>query len=328
MRHLAVGDRVDHLRAGLDDAALLVLGAHHVAGGVLQEEQRGIGLVGQLDELRGLLRLLAEEHAAGVRQDSDRVAVDARPARDERAAIQRLVLVEAAAVDDPGEDLTRVDRDAEVGGSEIEQLVLVVDRRVGGTARTATALAVIEVSDDLPAEPKRIELIDGEIVRASGQARVHAGAAERLVVGVLTGRHLHQRRPGEEDLRPTVDHDRVVAHPGDVRAARGGVAEHQRDGRDARCRQVREVAKSLPARDEDLGLGRQIRTTGFDQIHVGQTVFARDVRGAADLAQGVGVGRAAAYGRIVRVDHDLDALDHTDAGDRTARPPETPCPTR
>ena len=63
MRNLAVGDGIDHLRAGLDDAALLVLGADHVAGGVLQEEQRGVALVGELDELGRLLRLLAKEHA-------------------------------------------------------------------------------------------------------------------------------------------------------------------------------------------------------------------------------------------------------------------------
>jgi hypothetical protein len=47
----------------LDDAALLVLLADHVAGGVVQEQQRGVALVGELDELRGLLRLLAEQHA-------------------------------------------------------------------------------------------------------------------------------------------------------------------------------------------------------------------------------------------------------------------------
>src|ERR1039458_4835794 len=37
----AVRHRVDHLRAVLDDAALLVGLADHVAGGVLQEHQRG-----------------------------------------------------------------------------------------------------------------------------------------------------------------------------------------------------------------------------------------------------------------------------------------------
>jgi len=71
-----VGDRVDHLGAVLDDPALLVPGAHHVAGGVLQEDQRRVRLVGEQDELARLLGLLAEQDAALVSQDADRVAVD------------------------------------------------------------------------------------------------------------------------------------------------------------------------------------------------------------------------------------------------------------
>ncbi len=55
-------------------------GADHVAGGVLQEQQRRVGGVGELDELGRLLRLLGEQHAAGVGQHADRVAVEARPA--------------------------------------------------------------------------------------------------------------------------------------------------------------------------------------------------------------------------------------------------------
>ena len=92
--HGAVGDRVDHHRAVLDDPALLVLLADHVAGGVVQEEQRGVDLVGELDELRRLLRLLAEQHALGVGEDADRAAVEPRPAGDQRGAVERLELVE------------------------------------------------------------------------------------------------------------------------------------------------------------------------------------------------------------------------------------------
>ena len=69
VRHRGVGHGVDHLGAVLDDAGLLVLLADHVAGGVLQEEQRRVGLVGEQDELGGLLRLVHEQHAAGVGQD-------------------------------------------------------------------------------------------------------------------------------------------------------------------------------------------------------------------------------------------------------------------
>ena len=76
-------------------------------------------------------------------------------------------------------------------------------------------------------------LVDGEVVGEPGDPRVHLGAAQRLVVGLLAGGHLHQRRPAEEHLGLAVDQDRVVAHAGHVGAARGRVAEHQRHGRHA-----------------------------------------------------------------------------------------------
>ena len=127
VRHGAVGDGVDHLCAVLDDAALLVVRADHVAGGVVQEEQRGVDLVGELDELRRLLRLLAEEHALGVGQDADRVAVDLRPAGDQRGAVERLELVEGHAVgladpvDDQLDHLARVEGLLEVARDQVEQ---------------------------------------------------------------------------------------------------------------------------------------------------------------------------------------------------------------
>src|SRR4029453_13700465 len=75
MRHRAVRDRVDELGAVLDDPALLVSAADHEAGDVLQEDDRRVGLVAELDELRPLLRRLGEEHAV-VGEEADRIAVD------------------------------------------------------------------------------------------------------------------------------------------------------------------------------------------------------------------------------------------------------------
>ena len=95
----------------------------------MQEEQRRVRLVGELDELRRLLRLLGEQHALRVGEDADRLAVQLRPAGDERGAVERLELVEgpavvlARAVDDPGDDLARVERLLEVGGDEVEQVL-------------------------------------------------------------------------------------------------------------------------------------------------------------------------------------------------------------
>ena len=75
-----VGDRVDHLRAVLGDPALLEVGADDIAGDVVQEDQRHIDLVAELDELRRLLRRLRKEGAV-VAKDADGIAVDAPPSR-------------------------------------------------------------------------------------------------------------------------------------------------------------------------------------------------------------------------------------------------------
>ena len=76
---LRVRDGHHQLGAVARDAAGLVLGADHEAGDVLQEDERHAALAAELDEVRALLRRLGEEHAV-VREDPDRVALDAREA--------------------------------------------------------------------------------------------------------------------------------------------------------------------------------------------------------------------------------------------------------
>src|SRR5207253_6465503 len=120
--------------------------ADHEAGDVLQEDERDPALAGELDEVRALLRRLREEHAV-VGEDPDRIALDPREAADERLAVERLELVEAAAVDEAGDDLARVDllaealRDeaVEVGGIDGRRLRLGDLPRRLGRARAEVA---------------------------------------------------------------------------------------------------------------------------------------------------------------------------------------------
>ena len=201
-----------------------------------------------------------------------------------------------------------------VGGGDAEQLLGVVQGRVGGLGRAGPELAPAQVGEDLASQPQAVALVGRELVAEPAHPRVHVRAAELLVVGVLAGRHLHQRWAGEEDLRTAVDHHHVVAHARDVRAARGRVAEHQRDRRDPRGAQPGEVAEHPPAGDEDLRLTRQVRAPRLDDAHHRQAVLPGDVEGAQRLLQGVRVGGAAAHRRVVGEEHALDVADHPDPG--------------
>ena len=93
----------------------------HEARDVLEEDERDAPLARELDEVRALLRRLGEEHAL-VREDRDRIALDAREAADERLAVELLELVEARAVDDPADHRAGVELVAEVLGNEAVEL--------------------------------------------------------------------------------------------------------------------------------------------------------------------------------------------------------------
>src|SRR5712675_789544 len=92
-RHPAARDRGHHLGAVLGDAARLVFFPHHEAGDVLQEEKRDAALAGELDEVRALQRRFGKQDPV-VRDDTDRVAPDARKPGHEGGAVVRLELDE------------------------------------------------------------------------------------------------------------------------------------------------------------------------------------------------------------------------------------------
>src|SRR5207249_4517918 len=81
--------------------------ADHEAGNVLQEYQRDLALAAKLDEMRRLQRRLGEENAV-VGDDPDRITPDAGETADQGLAIERLELVQLAAVDDARDHLAYV----------------------------------------------------------------------------------------------------------------------------------------------------------------------------------------------------------------------------
>ncbi len=310
-----VGDGIDHLGAVLDDPALLVVPPHHVTGGVVDEDDRGVVAVAQLDELGRLVGLLGEDHPLLIGHHPHREPVDRPPSGDHRGAVERLVLLEPRAVEHPGQHLAHVEGDPEVARDDAQQVLGVVDRLVAGHGRPRSQLAPVEVDDDLTADPDGVLLVDGEVVRQTRGARVHLGAPQFLIGGLFAGGHLDQRRPTEEHLGTLLDHHRVVAHRRHIRSAGGGVAEDDGEGGDALLRQLGEIAEPLAAGDEDLGLIGQVGAARFDQVDQGEAVLHRNVLGAQRLRQRVAVRRPCLAGRIVGGDDALDAGDDPDPGD-------------
>ncbi len=168
---------------------------------------------------------------------------------------------------------------------------------------------------DLAAEADGVLLVDGQEVGQPRHAGVHRGAAELLVGGLLAGRHLDQRRAAQEDLRALLDHHHVVAHARDVGPAGGGVAEDQRHGRDGRGRVAGDVPEGPPPRDEQLGLGRQVRPARLGEADRREPVGQGDVGAPGALAERPRVHGPAPDGGVGGVDEDLDPFDHADPED-------------
>ena len=180
LRDLGAGDGGHHLRAVLRDPAGLVLAADHEAGDVLEEDQRDLALRGELDEVGALERRRAEQDAV-VGDDPDRVAVDVGEAGDERLAVARLEVVEAAAVDEPGDDLADLDGPARVGRDGAVEAGRVDRRRLRrGPIPGRRRRPPVQVADDRPAERERVLVVEREVVGDAGGRRVEVAAAEVL----------------------------------------------------------------------------------------------------------------------------------------------------
>ena len=193
----------------------LVLAADHEAGDVLQEDQRRAVLVAQLDEMRALQRGVVEEHAV-VGEDADLVAPDVGEAADQRRAVVGLVLVEAAAVDDAGDDLAHVELLLDVVGDDPVDLLRVVVRRSSGSRRSIRAF-----SGPRPLGRRsrgRCGSPPPRVAAGSRRCRTRcvcmSAPPSSSAVDVLAGRGLHQRRAAEEDRARAAHDDRVVERPG------------------------------------------------------------------------------------------------------------------
>ena len=106
----------------LGNTAGFVVAADHEAGDVLQEDQRGVALVAQFDEVRALLRGFAEQHTV-VGDDAHGVPIQVGKTGHKRCAVFGFEFMELAAVDQTGDDFADVVRGFEVSRHHLGEFV-------------------------------------------------------------------------------------------------------------------------------------------------------------------------------------------------------------
>ena len=192
-------------------------------------------------------------------------------------------------------------------------------------------LPAVEVRHHLAAHADGVHLVHREVVAQPRRLGMEAGAAQGLVVGLLAGGHLHQRRPGQEDLGLVGHHDVVVGQARLVGAPRGGRAEHHAHGGNAHLGQLDHLVEEPAGLCEVGGLDpaaapagelraaavvsaeAKVGARGLHEAHIGDVVVAGDLEGTHPLLAGIRREGAGQDAGVVAHDHALGAADHADA---------------
>ena len=298
----------------LDHARRLGLDADHIAGGVLQIDERRLRLAAELDELRRLGGPGRIERAV-VGDKPYLVPGDRGQAAHGEPAVQRLEFEELGIIDDAPDHFAHVDGLAHAHRHQAGDLVRIQSRRALRRWLRADPFP-LDACEQIARDANRIGIVFGDELRQARHARVHLGPAQVLVRGDLAGRRLEQRRPGQESLGAAAYHDHVIRQSRQVGAARGGGAVHHRDHRQSGRRQARQVVEQAAACDEALDLiGEQIGAAAFHQLDERQLVLQRDFLAAHDLAPAQSAQGAGADARIVGHHHAAHAGDDANAGE-------------
>ena len=129
---------------------------------------------------------------------------------------------------------------------------------------------------------------------------------------------LHERRAAEEDGPLLAHDDALVAHRGDIGAARGARAHDDRDLGDPLRRHVRLVVErsaEVRAVGKYVVLKRQERPARIDEVDARQMVLGRDVLGPEVLLHRHREVGPALDGGVVGDDDALDPAHPADPGD-------------
>ena len=321
LRDSAVGHSSDHLGAILRDATDLGVTADHIAGGVLKEQQRDRPLVAQLDEVRGFQRVFGEDDAV-VRDDADLVAPDPGEAHSDRGAPFGFELSELAGVDQPADDLARIERNLGVGVDDAEQVFCRVGWRLWFfPVEPSVAIrdrALVGVLAQLPEQPVGLGLGLDHVIRHAALTGVQCCATEVVWVDDFAESGLHDGWTAEEDPADSLDHDHFIRQSGHVGAPRRAATEDNRKLGKAGCRHASlaiEGSSKVILVGEHLVLHWQESSTRVDEVDAAKVVLERDVLGPNLLFDASGEEGAALYGGVVGDEHPRDAMDDADSGD-------------
>ena len=97
------------LGAIFGNPTLLIFLADHKPGDVLQEKQWVAALLAQFNEMRSFQSAFREEHTV-VRQDANRVAMQAGEPAHQAGPVARLEFAQVAAIHQPGDDFAHIIR--------------------------------------------------------------------------------------------------------------------------------------------------------------------------------------------------------------------------
>ena len=148
-------------------------------------------------------------------------------------------------------------------------------------------------------------------IHRAAHLRVHFRAAQFFRRDALPDGRLHQRRAGEKKSR-ALGHQDVIAHHGQISAARHAHAHDGGDLRNAHGAHHRVIAKDaaeVVRIRENVFLQRQKNACGIDQVDRRDMVFDGDVLRADHFLGGHREKCAGFYRGVIRDDHHQTARD-------------------
>lgn len=319
-------DSVDELGTVLGNTTSLGLRSDHEARNVLEEDQRDITLLTELDEVGALQRRLRVQGTV-VGKDANLVVVNGGETTDQRLTVLGLELGKSGTINDSSNDLSDIVGDSQVVTDNTAKLSRVVERLLNGgrdlvIGDVAVVLGVVEVSDTLSESLNTLLLGLNQVVGHTRDRGVHLSSSEVLSRDNLTSGGLDKRRTSKENVATALDNDRLVRHGRHVSTASGTGTENQRKlgnlGR-GHAGLLEEDSSKMVVRGEDISLVGKVGSSRVDEVQTRQLVLHGDFLGSEMLSHGDGEVGASLDGGVVGDDHASDAIDLTETGDDSTR---------